>query len=538
MPIRGRANRVVAIDWDARTLRIVHAFVQKRGLKVDRLLSAVIPPDCDTTSPEQMGRHIRRVLDRERIHTKHAIVDVPRDQVILKTLVLPVVRPEELPDMVQIQIAKELPFPAGEAVIDFVTSGTATEGALTADVLVAAVRRELLAKYEATIASAGLKLERVGLRPYANTVAACELLKYAMPERVLFMDVRPTLTEIDVIRDSNLVFSRAASVAIPDAAAAGGTQQDDAPHLAYVPAAEPEGPDDVGEGAVVGERGRTIIESLLVEVTRSIEAYRATDAGAQIDHMVIAGDLGVEESLAEAVHKKLGVTTELYNPAASFGWEPQEGAAASAFASTLGLVLGQADGAVVHFDFLHPKQTVSVAQQRLKKAPFVAAAVVLLLLAPVIGFERSTRDERAELARIEQLIDEHEAARKDNEKFLDFVERIRAFDEDQHVWVDVLYDVMSVLPSSDELVFTHIDMRQDEARVVLKTKAKSRDTATKVSHSLMDFRRPGRTKPRFSVRPGVQTEKKREKYTFWQDFTIKILEDDGTKKSKRRSGRR
>jgi hypothetical protein len=57
-------KKIVAVDWDTRTLRIVHALLGKRGVKIDRLLSAAIPPDVDLASPEQLGRHIRRVLDQ------------------------------------------------------------------------------------------------------------------------------------------------------------------------------------------------------------------------------------------------------------------------------------------------------------------------------------------------------------------------------------------------------------------------------------------------------------------------------------------
>ena len=42
------------------------------------------------------------------------------------------------------------------------------------DLLVAAIRRELIQLYEETIAAAGLKLERIGLRPYAHKLAVCE----------------------------------------------------------------------------------------------------------------------------------------------------------------------------------------------------------------------------------------------------------------------------------------------------------------------------------------------------------------------------
>ena len=111
---------MLAIDWDSRTLRIVHALLTKREARIDRLLSVSIPSGVDPSDPGQMGRHIRRVLDQEAIHTKHAVVDIPRDQVILKTLKLPVQDRETLPDMVQIQVAKELPFPVNQAGIDFV----------------------------------------------------------------------------------------------------------------------------------------------------------------------------------------------------------------------------------------------------------------------------------------------------------------------------------------------------------------------------------------------------------------------------------
>ena len=59
---------------------------------------------------------------------------------------------------------------------------------------------------------------------------------------------------------------------------------------------------------------------------------------------MIGGDVGIEERLAEAIQARLNITTELYNPATTFGWEPDEGAAASAFSATLGLVEPESSG--------------------------------------------------------------------------------------------------------------------------------------------------------------------------------------------------
>ena len=525
MGVRVRHGKIVALDWDARTLRLVHATVSKRGVKIERLLAAAIPQELEHPDPAQMGAHIRRVLDAERIATLHAVVDIPRDQAILKTLQLPSTRVEELPGMVEIQIARDLPFPASEAVIDFVLS--APPGEESSDVLVAAVRREVLHHYEAVLQHAGLKLERVGLRPYANQVAVAELLKHAVPEHVLFIDLGPTLTEIDVLRNAALTFSRAASVIIPSGAAAtmerGGLSLSLPVDMALDSSAET-------ASAQPYRAGDSVIQSLFVEVTRSIEAYRAMDPGANIDHVVIGGDLGVEGILAETLQKRLGVTTQLYNPATSFGWEPDEGVAAAAFASALGLVLSHADAGALHFDFRHPKRMESRVQRRLRKAPLAAAVAILFIAAAGIVLAKTTKPERDNLARIEAEIAALQENEDDHKKFLEVVKLVREFDKGQLVWVDVLADVFSLMPSNEECLLTNLEMNQKEQRFTLKTKTKSRDLALDVAKRFQGFRRENRERPRFEARVGPQVERKGEKYPFQQDLQITVLNDEAPKK--------
>jgi type IV pilus assembly protein PilM len=536
---RGRVKQLLAIDWDNRTLRVVHALLGKRGVKIDRLLSVGIPAEVDPCNPEQMGQHIRRVLDQEGIRTRHAIVDVPRDQAILKTLKLPVADREALPGIVEIQVAKELPFPVDQAVIDFAVEQPVEVGtveAAVADVLVAVVRQEVLAQYQATFAAAGLRLDRMGLRPYANKVAVCKQLQFAIPERVLFIDVGASLTEIDVLRNSMLIFSRAASVNIPR-----DMPEDTRISLVRDPAASELSDVQAAAQAEV-EPPRTggrsvIVNAVMLEVTRSIEAYRAGDPGAVIDQAVIGGDVGIEEPLAEALQKRLGINAELYNPATSFGWEPDEGAAACAFAATLGLVLGQADDDALHLDFLHPKKRESATRKQLRKAPAIAAVLILFLTAGAVGFVKYTEEDRGRLAKMEARIKDLERKESSYEKFLEMMADIRAFDENQLVWVDVLYDVFSHLPPHQEFVVEQVDLQQDKNLVVLKTRAMERDVPVELTRTLEAFRRDGRPERRFRVSTGAQKEKKGEIYPFSQDLRIEVLDDSGSD-GKREDGRR
>lgn len=530
MATNPRQRKVIAVDWDTRTLRIVHAQVKKRAVTVDRVLSVAIPVSVDVADAEQMGAHIRQALEQEGIATRRVIVDIPRDQVILNTLTLPTGLPDELPGMVQIQIAKELPFPVSDAVIDFAVAPHESD-AKTAEVLVAAARREVLDQYVAILGAAGLRLDRIGLRPYANTVAVNALLRHAMPECVAFIDIRPLLTEIDILRHSTLVFSRAASVMIPD----------HLPDRSYFSLEHREGGQDDTDASSTGRSldiddtvPRTkadVVEALVVEVTRSIEAFRAADTGSRVDHIVIGGDHGLEEPLADALQERLGVTTEMYNPASTFGWEPDEGAAAAAYAATLGLVLGQVEDASLQFDFLHPKKMESSTKRHLRRAPAIAAVVLLFITAAGLVMANATKTDRLRLADIKRQIKELEEDERLKKSFVEFVNLVEVFDEWQYIWVDDFLDVVSVLPSHEELVLTRVDFRHSDGLIVLKTKSKERDTTAELVERLHAFRRKDREKPRFNVVRGPVSVRSRDLYPFVEELKVRILKDASRSRS-------
>ena len=159
-------------------------------------------------------------------------------------------------------------------------------------ILVAAVRNEVLTYYQRVCSAAGLRLDRVGLRPYANSLSAAEVDPQAAVGRVLLVDVGPSMTEIDVLREGRLVFSRAASVGIPQTLVSEPSTGSDEPEAGTYKVAS-----EAGEGRSVA----SVVRWLMVEVTRSVEAYRTTDPRAPIDRIVVAGSVGIESQLAEAI---------------------------------------------------------------------------------------------------------------------------------------------------------------------------------------------------------------------------------------------
>ena len=165
------------------------------------------------------------------------------------------------------------------------------------------------------------------------------------------------------------------------------------------------------------------------------------------------------------------------------------------------------------------------------------AAFHIGLAAGVVWFSEHTRPGRERLAWVEAQIAELESKTDENEKFLKFMDEIHKFDE-QHVWVDVLHDIISSLPSHEELVLAGVKMDQEEGEVTLKTEAANRDTATKAIDSLVAFRREGCKKQRFKVSMGAQTEKKGQDYPYQQDLKVEILDDEPDEKGSQGSSRR
>ncbi|MHC4090907.1 MAG: type IV pilus biogenesis protein PilM [Planctomycetota bacterium] len=534
-------RRILSVDWDPRELRVVHARIRKERVRIEDVFAVAIPQEVALGSAEQLGKLLRHALDQERISSRHVIVDIPRDQVVLNTLALPNVTVSDMAGMVKLQIAKGLPFPISEAVVDFaVPPDDGEEG--PRDVLVGAVRTEVVDYYQQVCERAGLRLERIGLRPYANKVAVSSFLSGEPPERVLIVDVGPALTEIDVLRRGQLVFSRAASVFVP---------KEDSQVVPLVAADEPQadaGPTVDVEASIIpfdaepetGPRDMAaVVADLMVEVTRSIEAYRGTDAGAQMDCAVVAGATGIEETLAEAIHRRFGVHTETYNPAACLGDDQERGATAAGFSAALGLVLGHGGEGRLHFDFLHPKKQEVPGKAELKKVPLVAAVVALFAVAGAVAYFQGPAKRFARIDELKEQIQESKAEIRDNKGFIEMVQAAKRYEAEQIVWIDEFQNLVALLPNSEKVVLDKLDLHQDDKGKTMKMDVRAADSrqCREIVEKLEDFIPEGRSGQYYTAKMGSASRASTGRYRHEGSITVQVGESKGKKGSKKKSRR-
>ncbi len=440
---------LLCIDWDERLLRVVNAGFSHGAPYVRNAFAAAVPPGLDVRDPQSMGAFIRKTLSEHRVRTRRAIVDIPRQDAVLTLLNLPRGTTDEMAAMVHMQVGREMPFARDQAVIDFAV-GRMEEGSPGCEVWAAAVRTSLIDHLEQTVAAAGLKVDRIGLRSYGNLVAVRAAGE--LPTRTVTVDVGPSMTEINVIRDGRLVFSRAASVSIP----AGGIMAQPPPPPAT--AGLGDGAIPFGDDAIARPRA---LDSLLVEVSRTIEAYRATDPGARVDRIILAGSGGITPAVASAFENRFGVSTGLFEPPESMRWDSADAVSAAPFSAAIGLALSGSADSLLHFNFIHPKEPEGEHRERAKRRPVmvIAALVVAALGAYLAYLPISSRNKQAELLR--KQLNTANADLKQREELGKQITDARNWHAKNVIWLDTMHEIATrVYTSNKDAYLTRMIMSE------------------------------------------------------------------------------
>ena len=435
-PVRGQAS-VVALELDGDRVRIAEG--QRRGSRGDVSRVAVVPlglaPDADREAPEVLGPALARALKEAGFRPSAVAMGVPRAQVLLRTLTVPAVgSPGELAALVHFQLGRDLPFPVDQAVIDFqvvreftpetAAAGTPSAGGSEArrvEVLVAAVKRDVVEFHRRVAEAAGFRLAALGWLSQANVRCLESVGRGDGPEPIALVTLRAEEFGVEVLSGPALTFSRGGAVR----QAPGG---------------------DAAEWARL----------LTIEVVRTLHAYSSQGGNAAPARLFLSGATGQEARVAEALHTRLGRPVETLDLAVALRLPPTDAAAAAGGLSVLGLALGATDAAGLPFDFLNPKQPALPRDLgRIKTLGAVVA--VLALLIGAFGFRARLVGQRMQV--FNTLTAELREAEKKRTVYRQMqlqAATVDAWSAAGRPWLDHLAQLSVVLPAAEDLYATTI----------------------------------------------------------------------------------
>jgi len=449
-----------AVDFDGRQLRIVYAERVAKRARILKLAAVAVPEGFDVTNPAEIGLLLGSALKDMRLRNVGVLMNVPRTEAVLKPASLPPGTPKgDLAGMIHFQMEKELPFRPEEAVIDFtieshydVESGQGIqEQAVGIDVLVAAVRLPVVDHFRRIAEAAGVKLLRLGLRPYANVRCVDACTRRSAKETLLLVHFGSDETEIDMLVGNSLSFSRSAAVKIPSAGA---------------------DPHELAES----------VRQVAMEVVRSVQSYEAVERGG-IDMILVAGGTGVESIAAEELSARLGAPCERFNPTAALGLGEVENP--SAFISALGLAIGHCGADQLPFDFLEPKRPrVERNWARIAKIG-VAAAVVLALSAGVTAASIHLGKKQAAVDEVDRKVKAAEKKAKDLARLKKRVESLSEWQQAGEDWLKHWGYLSSVFPPCTDAYVSTVKTSPDGS-IGFTIKARESKIITDIGERLTD----------------------------------------------------
>ncbi len=487
-------KKLLAVDWDKNDLRM--AMVRLKGGRVELLkaVSVPLPGDLAIDNAEMLGAFIREAMRQSGLNARHALMAIPRDQVVLNSLNLPPLSVDDMPAAILFQVLKELPFSAEQAAIDFAVPGGHDPKSGCA-ALVAAIRVEELAFYRNVAKEAGLTLERVGLRPYSNRRAILASVPELREATVLVVEVGPYLTEINILERGALSFSRSALVPLPRLNQRDRDNVLDS-RISMIPPLDAE-EDDVTREAV---------GKLMVDVIRSYEAHRATSPRTSVDQIMVCGSTGLEMELAHSLSARFAAKAQLFTPDRALDLSPQRAKELRGFSAVLGMAMGHEKAPIENFDFLRPKKPVSKRLKRLRKAPIAAGIGVLVVGFGIWGHVNFVLPARADAEKIRKQVAALQSIEKPYKEFIKQVEALQDWKSSEQYWPEVLVRITQVFPSDLQASVDRIDLKVmnvgrtnlRDAFLSLKLRVAEAGTINAISES---FRAMGWPK----VEPGPET---------------------------------
>ena len=334
-------------------------------------------------------------------------VAVPRAWAVVKSLTLPDVGPEELPQLLRFQAAKAIPFDLSELSLTWAELGPDGAGGK---------RYALAAVKESTLDELRVILTRAALRPGRLEVSSQAAARLVSPEagEVLLVDVGHSTSDVLLIDEGRLIYSRSASVGL-------------------------------------GSEGWQ--ERLPQEVARSLVAARTEAGAAEPEHpparVLLAGGGAEDPALHSALTQRVGAPVEAIHV------EGQDDAARGARLVIAAGLVAPVRAELPYLDLAHRARAHAARSTRRRN---VSGSLVggVLLVAGVIGGHLYLQAQEAAIAELETESEALGPSVQRVKALQEELRSIRGWDAHKGRELEALLAVTAALPGEDEAYLTEL----------------------------------------------------------------------------------
>ncbi len=443
----------LAIDWERRQLCGLEADVSRDRVRGRRFFNFAWPEEIDPLADvETSGRLLREALKEQQIRAKQALIVLPREDAVVRHLLLPNAPDEELPDLVRFQAADKSTLPLDRLLLDFVPLAPREDGT-GRDVLMATIPKATAEKLTAIGEAAGLEIVSIGLSP----LAAAALVDYQVPAQEV-PSAEQRAGRLIVVRHKQRV-----EITI---------LRGDDPVLSHSARLSEAGPEQSSRG-------------ILTEIGRSFVALQKLDLYARPSHVWIVDSGEWAETLREGLRSRFECPVDVLDPLTAIEMDRRRSAEApepALLAGPVGMLLTRAGATAPTIDFLAPRRAPRRIDPKKLRAAVVAGVAVAAAI--VLMFVRMTWIGRLD-DRIQQLRVKEAALKKqiaDNREVFTAAADLEAWESSRVDWlarINELADAMELVGGTERLYLTEVtgDPGRGDVRADMSAKGFARSRA-------------------------------------------------------------
>ena len=457
-PFRRRQD-VTAIDVDQRMLRVVQVVTGKipGSIRIKRVEVIPVPEnDFDLENPNKVGEWIGAQLKAMHLAPGTVVMAARRGEAVLKELLLPPLKDAgEMASMVNMRVARELPFPESDAVIDFTVTKVPTKKQLQAakkenpatgssadkaHVVVAAVRKDTVNRYRTIAKSAGLTLTGLGLRPLASFRTLKSSMEKTNNEAIALVSVRRHEVDVDVLIEGRLVFSRELSVNL-----------------------------NLNDNCAETDKQESI-QHAAKEIIRCLHSHEGSMAFKPIERLYIAGGTGLEDDLRDIIQNKIEPECNIMPPPTAIPLPRGKETNAARALTSLGLAIGFVDDGGLALNFLDPKRPIIRRNQgRTKWLLSIVALQALFVFMFGVRSKMASEFEN-KLTGANGLTFTHSNLAKREKDLWRWTRRkadsIRDWHGTNRRWLEHMAFLSSVIPQCDQIYLLKLNMRSGKTGLI------------------------------------------------------------------------
>lgn len=307
---------MVGLDIGSNSVKIIQLASSKKGWKLVNLGMTQLPPEAivDGAIIDSMTviSAVKELVAQQGIKIKNCVSALTGHSVIIKKVNLPVMTEAELAESIQWEAEQYIPFPIADVNIDFQILGADTEGRGQMEVMLVAVKKDVINDYANVIKEAGLTPVIVDVDSFALENMFEVNYAVAPGENIAIVSIGATIASINILRSGVTVFTRAIPLGgnqfTEEIQKAFGISFKDAETLKL--GGEVSGVEAGGVDEIIGR----VSANIAVEVKRSIDFFLGGAPGMFISKIYLSGGCTKTKGLSAVIQERTAIPVEMLNP--------------------------------------------------------------------------------------------------------------------------------------------------------------------------------------------------------------------------------